>query len=141
MRHQDLDLRADERFRTAELRRKNLPLLLEEVQSWMRSFRSFEELEYQVSGAGGLAIGKVRTAQELLESEWAEADQPTYLSNIGDREIHLPKGPWKFNGEGTGDLSPAATRGKNNHTVLSQIGIDEATIIAWEEKGILSCAP
>ena len=104
----------------------------------MRSFRSFEELEYQVSSAGGLAVGKVRTAADLLESDWAKSADPTYTSLVGDQEIRLPKGPWLFNGRDSGALSAAAPRGANNHEVLSEVGFDEATLRAWEDAGILS---
>ena len=132
------DLRTDSRFATPELRRKNLKPLLDEVQNWMRSFRSFEELEYQVSSAGGLAVGKVRTAADLLETDWAESADPTYTSLVGEHEIRLPKGPWLFNGKDTGALSTAALRGANNREVLSEAGFDDATLRAWEDAGILS---
>ena len=132
------DLRTDSRFATPALRRKNLKALLDEVQNWMRSFRSFEELEYQVSGAGGLAVGKVRTAADLLETDWAKSADPTYTSLVGDHEIRLPKGPWLFNGRDSGALSVAAPRGANNHEVLSEVGFDEATLRAWQDAGILS---
>ena len=132
------DLRTDSRFATPALRRKNLKALLDEVQNWMRSFRSFEELEYQVSGAGGLAVGKVRTAADLLETDWAKSADPTYTSLVGDHEIRLPKGPWLFNGKDSGALSVAAPRGANNREVLSEAGFDDATIKAWEDAGILS---
>lgn len=132
------DLRTDSRFATPALRRKNLKALLDEVQNWMRSFRSFEELEYQVSGAGGLAVGKVRTAADLLETDWAKSADPTYTSLVGDHEIRLPKGPWLFNGKDSGALSVAAPRGANNHEVLSEVGFDEATLRAWQDAGILS---
>ena len=132
------DLRTDSRFATPALRRKNLKALLDEVQNWMRSFRSFEELEYQVSGAGGLAVGKVRTAADLLETDWAKSADPTYTSLVGDHEIRLPKGPWLFNGKDSGALSVAAPRGANNREVLSEVGFDDATLRAWEDAGILS---
>ena len=132
------DLRTDDRFLSPALRRRNLKALLAEVQGWMRSFRSFSDLEYQVSGAGGLAVGQVRTAADLLATDWAEADQPTYTTMVGDREIRLPKGPWKFDGKDTGDLTQAASRGAHNREVLAQIGVDDATIAAWESAGILS---
>ncbi|MEC8491438.1 MAG: CaiB/BaiF CoA-transferase family protein [Pseudomonadota bacterium] len=132
------DLRTDSRFATPELRRKNLKPLLDEVQNWMRSFRSFEELEYQVSSAGGLAVGKVRTAADLLETDWAKSADPTYTSLVGEHEIRLPKGPWLFNGRDTGALSTAAPRGANNREVLSEAGFDDATLRAWEDAGILS---
>lgn len=132
------DLRKDPRFLSPALRRQNLRELLHEVQCWMRSFRTFEELEYQVSGAGGLAVGKVRTPAELLTTDWAEAAQPTYTTMAGDQELRLPKGPWLFNGEDTGELPLAAPRGAHNREVLAQIGIDEATMAAWEAAGILT---
>lgn len=132
------DLRNDPRFSTTQLRRDNLPALLAEIQAWMSSFRSFAELEYQVSGAGGLAVGQVRTSAQALDSEWARAEQPTYAITVGDQEMRLLKGPWKFNGQDTGALSRAATRGEHNREVLASIGIDEATIKQWEEQGILS---
>ena len=84
------------------------------------SIRSFEELEYQVSSAGGLAGGKVRTAADLLETDWAESADPTYTSLVGEHEIRLPKGPWLFDGKDTGALSTAALRGANNREVLSE---------------------
>ena len=132
------DLRNDPRFGSPAARRENLKALLFEVQSWIRSFRSFEELEYQVSAAGGLAVGKVRTAADLLTTDWAKAVDPTYVTMVGDRELRLPKGPWRFDGEDTGALLPAARRGEHNREVLSQIGIDAHTIQAWEAAGILS---
>ena len=57
---------------------------------------------------------------------------------LGGLEIRLPKGPWKFNGEDSGPLTPAVPRGAHNREVLSQIGIDEAQIKLWEERGVLS---
>ena len=132
------DLRNDARFQSPALRRQNLKALLHEVQSWMRSFRSFEELEYQISGAGGLAVGKVRTANDLLTTEWAEAANPTYTTIVGGQELRLPKGPWLFNGEDSGALSPAAFRGEHNHEILGEVGIDEQTIANWEASGMLS---
>ena len=135
------DLQLDERFTTPELRRVNIKALLAEVQGWMRTFRSFEELEYQVSGAGGLAVGKVRTSAAVLTTEWAEEVQPTYTVLVGNQEIRLPKGPWKFNGQDTGALSPAAKKGKHNHEILAELGIDESTIREWEERRILTGTP
>ena len=61
-----------------------------------------------MSGAGGLAVGKVRTAADLLETDWAKSADPTYTSLVGDHEIRLPKGPWLFNGKDSGALSAAA---------------------------------
>ena len=131
------DLRADQRFLTPELRRKNFVDLMEEVQGWIRTFRTFEELEVQVTGGGGLAIGKIRTPTEVLDTEWAIAMKPTYEVAIGEQIIRLPKGPWRFNGRDTGALPLASTQGADNREVLREIGIDESSIDELYKLGIL----
>ena len=131
------DLRADQRFLTPELRRKNFSDLMEEVQGWIRTFRTFEELEVQVSGGGGLAIGKIRTPIEVLDTEWAIAMKPTYEVAIGEQTIRLPKGPWRFNGRDTGALPLASMQGADNREVLREIGIDESSIDELYKLGIL----
>ena len=131
------DLRADQRFLTPELRRKNFVDLMEEVQGWIRTFRTFEELEVQVSGGGGLAIGKIRTPTEVLDTEWAIAMKPTYEVVIGEQTIRLPKGPWRFNGRDTGALPLASTQGADNREVLREIGISESSIDELYKLGIL----
>ena len=131
------DLRADQRFLTPELRRKNCDDLTEEVQGWIRTFRTFEELEVQVSAGGGLAIGKIRTPTEALDTEWANAMKPTYEVAIGEQTIRLPKGPWRFNGRDTGALPLASTQGADNREVLREIGIDESFIDELYKRGIL----
>ena len=135
------DLRADPRFITPDLRRENLGALLNEVQGWTRSFRSFKELERQVSGAGGLAIGKVRTASEVLETEWAKATEPTYDINIGEQPFKLPKGPWRFDGESTDALSRAVHLGAHNREVMREAGLDDTAIDALLARGILHEKP
>ena len=112
------DLRGDKRFLTPELRRKNYDHLMEEVQGWIRTFRTFEELEAQVSGGGGLAIGKIRTPAEALETEWAVAMEPTYEVSVGEETIRLPKGPWRFNGRDSGALPAAPKQGADNREIL-----------------------
>ena len=80
----------------------------------------------------------MRTAADLLETDWAESADPTYTITVGEQELRLPKGPWLFDGNDTGTLSPAASRGEHNHDVLTEVGIDDETISAWERSGILS---
>ncbi|MEM7543255.1 MAG: CaiB/BaiF CoA-transferase family protein [Pseudomonadota bacterium] len=131
------DLRVDPRFATPDLRRTNLNALMDEVRAWIRTFRSFEELEAQVSGAGGLAVGRVRDPKDVLDSAWAEAMQPTYEIEIGNRSVRLPKGPWRFSGEDTGALSPAAHQGAHNREVLAEAGLTQAQIDSLYEQGIV----
>ena len=131
------DLRGDKRFLTPELRRKNYDHLMEEVQGWIRTFRTFEELEAQVSGGGGLAIGKIRTPAEALETEWAVAMEPTYEVSVGEETIRLPKGPWRFNGRDSGALPAAPKQGADNREILQEIGIGDASIDELYRLGIL----
>lgn len=131
------DLLKDSRFASPSLRRENLDALLSEVQAWISSFRSFEELEAQVSGGGRLAIGKIRTTSEALESDWAVAAQPTYAITVGSSVIRLPKAPWRFNGEDSGALSPAVRQGSHSREVLRELGVPEEQIDALVEQGIL----
>ena len=131
------DLKSDPRFLSPDLRRQNHEHLMTEVRSWMHTFRTFEELEAQVSGAGGLAVGRVREPNEALESTWAEAMQPTYEIQVGDRSVRLPKGPWLFDGQDSGALSPAADQGAHNREILLESGLDEGAINDLYVRGIL----
>ena len=131
------DLRRDPRFLTPDLRRQHDDELMAEIRAWMHTFRTFEELEAQVSGGGGLAVGRVRQPAEALESTWAEAMQPTYDVEVGGRTVRLPKGPWLFDGRDSGALPVAAAQGTHNREILREAGLDENTINALYERGVL----
>ena len=65
------DLLKDPRFATATLRKANLSSLMAEVKAWILTFTDLDQLQAQVSEAG-LAIGVVRSTQDLADSEWAK---------------------------------------------------------------------
>ncbi|MEM7255006.1 MAG: CaiB/BaiF CoA-transferase family protein, partial [Pseudomonadota bacterium] len=134
------DLKADPRFNTAHLRRKNIDALLDEVRGWIRSFRTFEELEAQVSAGGRLAVGRVRSAKDLMATDWAEDADPTYRIEVDDHTVQLPKGPWRFDGEDSGPLTKAAKQGEHNRQVLRECGLDDEAINALIATGILVAA-
>lgn len=131
------DLRVDPRFATPDLRREHHEALMAEIRAWMHTFRTFQELEAQVSGGGGLAVGRVRQPHEAVESTWAEAMQPTYEVEVGEHTVRLPKGPWLFDGQDSGALSVAANQGADNQVILHELGLDEHSIDALYDKGIL----
>ncbi len=135
------DLRTDPRFATPALRRQHAAELMGEVQAWMSSFRTFEELEAQVSGAGRLAVGKVRTSAEALDTEWAAAVDPTYEISSGSTTIRLMKGPWRFDGEGSAPLPVAAAQGAHNEAVLLELGLSPAEIETLSKRRILRGGP
>ncbi|MEM7469521.1 MAG: CoA transferase, partial [Pseudomonadota bacterium] len=131
------DLRSDARFATPDLRRENYEALMQEVRAWMHTFRSFEELEAQVSGGGGLAVGRVQEPVDAANSEWSVAMEAFYKIAVGDSEVRLPKGPWRFNGKDTGPLFPAANQGAHNKEILQELGVKDSEIQALYERGIL----
>lgn len=131
------DLRTDPRFATPALRRQHASELLGEVRAWMSSFRTFEELEAQVSGAGRLAIGKVRTSAEALDTDWAAAVEPTYEVTAGSATVRLLKGPWRFDGEGSRPLPVAAAQGAHNEAVLHELGLSPSEIESLTARRIL----
>jgi crotonobetainyl-CoA:carnitine CoA-transferase CaiB-like acyl-CoA transferase len=135
------DLRTDPRFATPDLRRQNLAELLDEVQGWMSSFRSFEELEAQVSAGARLAIGKVRTSAEALDTPWGRAAEPTYEVTVGASTIRLPKAPWRFDGVDSGPLPAASPQGADNREVLLELGESDEAIQALIDTNVLRFGP
>lgn len=131
------DLKADPRYKTPELRREHYDDLMAEVAAWIRTFGSIDELEHQVSGAGGLAVGRIRTSGEALDTEWAEAIQPYYTVEVDGRELRLMRGPWRFDGRSTAPLPLAATQGAHNAEVMAELGATESEIADLVDRGVL----
>ncbi|MFM0162299.1 Crotonobetainyl-CoA:carnitine CoA-transferase CaiB [Burkholderia sp. GAS332] len=131
------DLLQDPRFSTALLRRKNLDVLLDEIRTWIMTFNDLDELQAQVSEQG-LAIGVVRTTQEIAESEWA-ADWGAIVE-VDDRSggtMRMPGPPWRFS---TATLPPPgipAFQGEHNVELLAERNIDPAFIQALRERRVL----
>ena len=65
------DLANDPRFATAQLRRQNFAELHAIVQAWILTFRDMALLDAQLDEAK-VAMGEVRTTEELAKTEWAE---------------------------------------------------------------------
>ncbi|WP_419841542.1 CaiB/BaiF CoA transferase family protein [Candidatus Poriferisodalis sp.] len=131
------DLKADPRYTTPELRREHYDELMTEVAAWIRTFAGIDELEHQVSGAGGLAVGRIRTSGEALDTEWAEAVQPYYTVETEGRELRLMRGPWKFDGQSTAALRPAAAQGADNAEIMAEIGATIEQIADLTKRGVL----
>ncbi|WP_028219594.1 CaiB/BaiF CoA transferase family protein [Paraburkholderia oxyphila] len=131
------DLLLDPRFASAHLRRQNLAALLAEVRAWILTFTDLEELQAQVSEQG-LAIGVVRTTNELAESEWA-ADWGAIVE-VDDRNggtMRMPGSPWRFSGATLPAPGIPAFQGEHNIELLTERNVDPALIQALRERRIL----
>jgi CoA:oxalate CoA-transferase len=131
------DLLLDPRFATAHLRRQNLDALLAEVRAWILTFTDLEELQAQVSEQG-LAIGVVRTTNELAESEWA-ADWGAIVE-IDDRNggtMRMPGVPWRFSSAILPKPGIPAFQGEHNVELLTERGVDPALIQELRQRRVL----
>ncbi|MDM0042764.1 CaiB/BaiF CoA-transferase family protein [Variovorax sp. J22G21] len=131
------DLLSDSRYATATLRRANLDSLMLEVRAWILTFSDLDELQAQVSEAG-LAIGVLRTTQELAESEWAA--EWGAVVDVDDRNggtVRMPGPPWKF---GRSTLPAAGIpyfQGESNAEVLAEQGLSPAAINDLHQRGVI----
>src|SRR5580698_9526100 len=131
------DLLLDPRFATAPLRRQNLDALLSEVRAWVMTFGDLEELQAQVSEAG-LAVGIVRSTNELAESEWA-ADWGVIV-NVDDRSggtMRMPGPPWRFSDATLPPPGIPAFQGEHNVELLAERNVDPALIEELRQRRVL----
>ncbi|WP_233889779.1 CaiB/BaiF CoA transferase family protein [Paraburkholderia flagellata] len=131
------DLLLDPRFATAHLRRQNLDALLAEVRAWILTFTDLDELQAQVSEQG-LAIGVVRTTNELADSEWAA--EWGAIVEIDDRTggtMRMPGPPWRFSGATLPAPGIPAFQGEHNVELLTEREVDPALIQELRERRIL----
>ncbi|MEL7156189.1 MAG: CaiB/BaiF CoA-transferase family protein [Actinomycetota bacterium] len=131
------DLLLDPRFVTADLRRANWDELHAEIRAWVLTFRSQEELEAQVSEAG-LAVGVIRTVNEIAESDWAA--ERGVIRQVDDRAggtARMPGPAWVFGQSELPDAGLAPFQGEHNREVLAGLGLDSAAIEALYASGAL----
>jgi crotonobetainyl-CoA:carnitine CoA-transferase CaiB-like acyl-CoA transferase len=97
------DLGQDPRFRTPELRLRNLEALHGIVQEWIWTHRDTESLDAQLDEAK-IATGRVRSVKEFAGSPWARDWHA--VRTVSDRsggEIKIPGRPWHFADQPTAD--------------------------------------
>ena len=131
------DLLIDPRFATATLRKANLAALLAEVKAWILTFTDLDQLQAQVSEAG-LAIGVVRSTEELATSEWAK-DWGAVV-HIDDRvggTMRMPGNPWRFSRSELPAPGLPYFQGESNTEVLLELGMADAEIEALHQRGVL----
>jgi crotonobetainyl-CoA:carnitine CoA-transferase CaiB-like acyl-CoA transferase len=132
------DLADDPRFRTPELRQRNLGALHKIVQDWIGTFADMESLDAQMDEAK-IATGQVRTVKEFAATDWAQAWHAVRTVPDGQGgEIRIPGRPWHFNEQiAPGEGQFAARQGEHNAQLLSELGYPPEDIARLEESGAL----
>jgi crotonobetainyl-CoA:carnitine CoA-transferase CaiB-like acyl-CoA transferase len=131
------DLLNDPRFKTAPLRRENLSALLAEIGAWILTFRDLDHLQTQVS-EGGLAIGVVRSTEELAESEWAEDwGAIVELDDRGGSVMRMPGVPWRFGRSVLPEPGVPSFQGEDNAAILADAGLSAEEIDALKAEQII----
>jgi crotonobetainyl-CoA:carnitine CoA-transferase CaiB-like acyl-CoA transferase len=131
------DLLKDPRFATAKLRRRHLKELLAEVRAWILTFTDLEQLQAQVSEAA-LAIGVVRSTNELAESQWAK--EWGAIVEVDDRNggtVRMPGTPWRFSKATLPPPGIPSYQGENNAEILAGRNVAQAVIEDLRERRIL----
>ena len=131
------DLLEDPRFVTSALRRANRAQLEEIIQKWIWTFPDMGTLDAQFDEAK-LAIGEVRTVEQLAASEWADHWGATL--NVPDRqggEFRLPGRPWKFSGAQLPLPGAPSEQGEQNEEICRELGYGDADLARMRESGAL----
>jgi crotonobetainyl-CoA:carnitine CoA-transferase CaiB-like acyl-CoA transferase len=131
------DLVDDPRFATATLRRENLDALKAIVQAWIYSFSDMAALDAQFDEAK-IAIGEIRSLEEVAKSEWGDYWTATY--EVSDRQggtLKVPGRPWKFSDADLTAPGDPAMQGEHNAVVLTDLGYDPAEIERLTQVGAL----
>ena len=131
------DLADDPRFATASLRRTNLAALKAIVQSWISTFSDMAALDAQLDEAK-IAIGEVRSLDEMAASEWGEYWTATH--EVSDRKggtLKVPGRPWKFSAAELTPPGDPAMQGEHNADILGELGYDRAEIDLLTASGAL----
>ena len=135
------DLQDDPRFAEADARRAHAPELIAIVQEWVAGFDDVHDLEAAI-GKARLAMGVVRSVEEVADSEWAKHRGVIAEVDDGvDGTIRIPDAPWRFSGAHAGVAGGPAYRGEHNRQILEELGLEAAEIDALEASGVLSSRP
>jgi crotonobetainyl-CoA:carnitine CoA-transferase CaiB-like acyl-CoA transferase len=135
------DLKDDPRFADPASRIAHGDELIAIVQQWVSGFDDVRDLEAAI-GKARLAMGVVRSVEEVADSEWAKHRGAIAEVDDGmDGTIRIPDAPWRFSGARVGVAGGPAFRGEHNREVLGELGLDPAAIDALEANGVLSSRP
>lgn len=115
------DLLDDERFATVSTRMAHFEELRLALVDWARTVPDAETFENRCAQFG-LAVGVVRTVDELATSDWAKARGA--IVDIPDRiggYVRMPNAPWHFRHAAVGTHGEPRYRGEDNREVLRRV--------------------
>jgi crotonobetainyl-CoA:carnitine CoA-transferase CaiB-like acyl-CoA transferase len=133
------DLFDDPRFADVPTRLANLGALMDVLREWAGTMPDADAIE-RVMDTRRIATGKLRSARDLCETDWAE--QRGAVASVTDRgggTIRIPNSPWKFSNTHAGVRGEPRYRGEDNRAVLGELlGLDDVALARLEEDGVLS---
>jgi CoA:oxalate CoA-transferase len=133
------ELMQDARFLDVELRLKNFDALRDIIRTWAHTVPHPQALE-DIMAANGLAMGVMRTMDELAHTDWAR--ERNVIINADDRSgssFRVPNSPWVFSGSDTGTRGQPKFRGEDNAAVLHDLlGISPEKVAELTTQGVLS---
>jgi CoA:oxalate CoA-transferase len=133
------ELLQDPRFTDVESRLENFDALRDIIRAWAHTMPHPQALE-DVMAANGLAMGVMRTMDELARTDWAR--ERKVIINADDRSgssFRVPNSPWVFSGSDTGTRGQPKFRGEDNEAVLHELlGISPQRVAELTTQGVLS---
>ena len=133
------ELMQDARFTDVEMRLKNFDALRDIIRAWAHTVPHPQALE-DIMAANGLAMGVMRTMDELAQTDWARDRE--VIIDADDRSgstFRVPNSPWVFSGSDTGTRGQPKFRGEDNATVLHDLlGISPEEVAELTTQGVLS---
>jgi crotonobetainyl-CoA:carnitine CoA-transferase CaiB-like acyl-CoA transferase len=135
-----VDLASDPRFATAGLRKQNLDVLHEIIQTWMLTFADMAALDAQFDEAK-IAMGEIRSLGDLAATDWSSYWGA--VQEVSDRNggtYRLPGRPWRFSQDELEPIGDPALRGEHNRSVCTELGFSDQEIEKLVEAGALVTA-
>jgi crotonobetainyl-CoA:carnitine CoA-transferase CaiB-like acyl-CoA transferase len=133
------DLLADPLLADRRTRYAHMDVVIDALGAWAATLDDEAEVE-ELLAAKGIAMGVVRTVQELAESEWAdERGAIVAVDDRGGGTVSIPNSPWHFSDAVTGVRGRPAYRGEDNREVFGRLlGFDDGALDRLESDGVLT---
>ena len=133
------ELLTDPRFTDVETRLKNFEEFSTIIREWAATVPNPDALE-SIMEVAGLAMGTLRTMDELSHTEWAA--ERNVIIDADDRSgstFRVPNSPWMFSGSDTSTRGVPKFRGEDNAEVFtSLLGISPEEVERLTQAGVLS---